>query len=534
MSFEVEHITGLENEMLLEWRKRSRAVIYQTDPVAWMWDVLGERWWSLQEEIAHSFVENTFTIVKSCNGVGKTKLAGDLVTWFVSVFPPMETMALVSAPVRSQIDENMFNYLRSNYHLAEQRGRALVGEITRWPKWVTHSPYDKDLVIPKRPADQNLISSFQGLHFDHMAVVLDEAGGLQEDFYIGANAVTTNEHARILAIGNPDVRNTAFHRRFSDRETYVDWNTFSIPASATPNFTGESIYPEDPERDKKVKARLVQTKWAETMRRQASPGVIAAKVDAEFPGEDDNTFFSQLVINRAWNRFGELVELEEAGRRPRVRRKHLGVDVAFAGSDKNVIVLNDGGLIKRIDKWGVEEGEEKVEDMAIAKRVHDHAQRLGVHEVRIDASGTSRGVHSLLKTEEQFAERSYVLIGIVGAQSSPNPNRFLNARAWHYDQMRMAMSNGEIGLNPKDADLRMDLEIQTYKLTLRNLLQITSKEELKKDLKHSPDDLDATIYSVIDLTGVADGPAAGARPGDIVEADPYDDFDMDELAGMPI
>src|SRR5690606_8729568 len=108
-------------------------------------------------------------------------------------------------------------------------------------------------------------------------------------------------------------------------------------------------------------------------------------------------------------------------------------------SDKNVICLNNGGLVTTIDTWGAEEGEETVEDMAIARRVHRHAQQLGVHEVRIDAAGTSRGVHSNLKSEAEFAGRTYVLIGVNGAHASPDKRKYANARAWHYFQMKQQM-----------------------------------------------------------------------------------------------
>jgi hypothetical protein len=560
------YVAGLESPMMQEWRRKSRNLLYQTDPEAWLWDVLGKKWWSKQREIAWSFVHNEFTIVKSANGVGKTQLAGDLVSWFVSVFEPTETRALVSAPVRSQIDENMFNYLRANYQVALDRKLPLLGEITRWPKWVVHTPYENDVVIPKRPSDQNLLSSFQGLHFRHMAVVLDEAGGLQEDFYIGANAVTTNEDAHVLAIGNPDRRNTAFHERFKSALTpdspllgeptdeqidnddvyirdgqwylhgdkYRDWHRFTIGFNDTPNATGEKIYPDDPERDKAVKSDMTQVRWAQMMRRSASAGVIAAKVDGEFPDESDNAFFTQAQINKAWNTYAFLKALVDAGEMPFEANRWLGVDVAFSGEDKNVITSNYGGKLDVVDKWGKEEGEEAVEDMAIARRVHRWAMDLGVTQVRIDAAGTSRGVHSNLKTEAEFTNRRYTLIGIVGSNASPNNNRWINARAWHYDQMRDLMTAGTIGIDPAEVELRTDLEVQTFKHTLRQQLQMTSKADLKKDLKRSPDYLDSAIYASIDLTGVVDGPAAGLEPGDIVYEDPWDLLDAGDRAGLPI
>lgn len=517
------YLSTLEGELMAEIRRKSRNLIYQSDPQAWLWDVLGVRLWSLQAEVMQSFCDNTFTLVKSCNGVGKTQVAGFGVCWFGNVFETTGTSIMVSAPVRQQIDEMMFRYLRSAYQMSVERGKKLVGEIMpRKPSWIYVGDYKHDLVTAKRPADGNLLSSFQGTHNDHVAVVLDEAGGLAEDFYIGANAVTTNEHARILAIGNPDKLNTAFHRRFTDRERFKDWNTITIGAEDTPNFTGEVIYPENPELDRKIKGRLVQVEWAAMMRRSALPGVVKAKVDGEFPDADDATFFDADTKTRAWE-----LELDP----PNTAHRWLGVDLSYSGEDQCVAYLNHGGRVRKVDSWNRYNGTEHMES---AKRIHALAKKHEVHEVRVDATGTGSGVYSNLKTETQFADRRYVLVGILGANASPNRNVWLNARAWHYDSFRRAMRDGELDLDIEDTGLREDMDVQSWFPTGRGQIQITSKTDLKKAGLHSPDHLDAAIYSFVDLREMTQGPGAGLEDGDEMWADPYDLLDRYELAGMPI
>lgn len=499
----------LESAALQEWQQKSKNKLYQTDPEAWLWDILGQRWWSAQQEIAHSFVNNVFTLVKSCNGVGKTKLVADLMTWFISVFPPEETTVLLSAPVRGQIDINMFGYFRENYQEALNRKMPLRGEITRYPKWKTLEPYPIDLILPKRPADQNLISSFQGVHNTHVAVGLDEAGGLPEDLFIGANAVTTNEHARIIGIGNPDALNTAFHDRFVERERYRDWHLFTIGHKDTPNATGEMIYPEDPERDKLVKSRLVQNDWADMMRRSTLPGIIAAKVDGEFPKDTDQTFFASSTINRAWDTSITPVLFDES---------YLGVDISASGEDQSVAYHNHGGKLRMVDTWNRDDGTEIIQS---ARRIHNLAMQLGVTQVRIDRSGVGYGVYSNLRTLDEFRDGEYLIIGLNGSNTTPNSNVWLNARAWHYDQMRKAMNDGRIDLDPEDREIKKDLERQAYFLTNRAQIQIVSKKELKTAGLHSPDHLDAAIYSMVDVSEHVDGPAAGAAVGSTVHVDPW-------------
>lgn len=517
------YLGSLESEVMAEIRKKSRNLIYQRDPMAWLWDVLGVRLWSLQAEVMQSFCDNTFTLVKSCNGVGKTQVAGFAVCWFGNVYDTLGTSIMVSAPVRQQIDEMMFRYLRSAYQMSVERGRKLVGEIMpRKPSWIVADTYKHDLVTAKRPADGNLLSSFQGTHNDHVAVVLDEAGGLAEDFFIGANAVTTNEHARILGIGNPDKLNTAFHRRFTDRNRFSDWNLITIGAEDTPNFTGESIYPENPELDKKIKGRLVQVSWAEMMRKSALPGVVKAKVDGEFPDADDATFFDADTKTRAYE-----LELDP----PNTAHRWLGVDLSYSGEDQCVAYLNHGGKVRLVDSWNRYSGTEHMES---AKRIHRLAKQYEATEVRVDATGTGSGVYSNLKTEEQFRDRKYTLVGILGANASPNRNVWLNARAWHYDSFRRAMRDGELDLDLEDEGLRTDMDVQSWFPTGRGQIQITSKTDLKKQGLHSPDHLDAAIYSFVDLRAMTEGDAAGLEEGEETWLDPYSLLEGGMLVGGPI
>jgi hypothetical protein len=259
------------------------------------------------------------------------------------------------------------------------------------------------------------------------------------------------------------------------------------------------------------------------MRRSALPGVVKAKVDGEFPDEDDTTFFSQDAINLAYNQ-----ELKPKPGSP--TRRVLGVDLSYTGEDKCTAYLNVGGYIRMVDEWDRTTGTEHMES---AKRIHELAKKHEADEVRVDSAGTGSGVYSNLKTEPQFGDGRYVLIGILGANRSPNSNVWKNARAWHYDSFRTLMNRGKIDLDPNDKALRTDLEAQSYKITDRKQILITSKEEMRRHGIHSPDHLDAAIYSAIDMSAYTEGPAAGAEDGDMLVVDPWEALALSR-AGMPV
>lgn len=505
-----------------EIQARSQKRIYQTDPEAWLWDVLGRRWWSKQAEIAHSVVgdgaSQTFTLVKSANGTGKTQLGADLMTWAVAVHPPEEVTVLATANVFSQISDNAFKYITTNYSTVDQRIRkGLLTPGDRLPGRVVSKPavrYDlgsglmpKDIIIGRRPSDTNLISSFQGTHDGFVFVLMDEAGGLPEDLWVGAYAVTTNEHTAIMAIGNPDELNTGFHRRFEDPEKYSDWNRFTLSAYDTPNFTGEIIYPEDPELQRHMQSKMIQVKWADRMKREAHPDVFKAKVLGEFPESSDSSFFPASTVAKAYN-----TEIALDGD----EKRFLGVDLAFSGSDQTAVYLNVGGHIRKVASWNHED-----DFMKIAGMINDLALKHGADEVRVDAAGTGKGIFSLLVS--QYPNAPYEVYGVQGGERSPDNSQWAQARAWHFDTFRRKMASGEIDLDPNDEELRTELTVQTYLLNNKGAIQITPKKDMKKAGLHSPDHLDAAIYSAIDLSYLN---PEGPKPGDRVVMDPADVMQM--------
>lgn len=522
-------LSGIAAEVAQELQNRSRKAIYKRDPEAWYADVMNGYWWSKQKEVVWSFADPdktlTMTVVKSCNGVGKTRLAADLATWLVAVFDPMETSIITTAPIFKQIGTGLFRYINDNYNVALENGVQLPGRFVADPALKIArlgGGIDKDVIQAKRPADSNLISSFQGIHDGLVTVLMDEAGGLPEDLWIGANAVTTNEHAKILAIGNPDRLGTAFHARFRDREKFLDWNPISISAYESPNLTGEVIHP-DPEEDKKIKSHLVQKGWVEMMERQAHPNVVLAKVHGEFPKGDDNAFFTQHAMNTAFNT--EIVPQDNDYR-------ILGVDLAFGGEDNTVAYLNIGGHVRKVKQIAYDD-----DYMGLARKIHELAVSLGVDELRVDAAGSGKGVHSLLDNEIGSGE--YNLIGLSGGTASPDNTRWAQLRAYMYDTFRKQLQSGEVDLDYDDREVREQMEAQPYAINGRGAIQMMPKGEMRNKGLTSPDELDAVIMAAVDLSPWTGNPYNQMAPGSAIIQEREDIIQyLDELpmfgAGLPL
>jgi len=495
MSSTNTYLSNVLSGAMTEMRAKSRLRLYQEDPQAWLSDVLGKRWYSRQAEIVESFMSSSRTAVKSANGCGKSAVVADLITWIVATGEPHETLCIVSAPTLSQIEKVIFAYLKVNKGLASANNRALPGRITETLAWKLDSDNGAEfLVFGKRPSDQDIVSSFQGTRKRNTFVFLDEAGGLPQDMFTAAEAVATGAGSRILAIGNPDRRGTEFHRIFSDPRISQDWSLHTISAFDLPTFTGESVYPEE-EDQKNFLNGLTSVDWVEHKKRAwgEESARYKAKVLGEFPDEADNTFFPQSVLDKAYD-----TNIEDDGSVLPV----LGLDVARFGSDENVLYENIGGRVRRIDAWS------KLDLIETARRVHGHAQRIMATVVNVDVNGVGGGVVDALVRLDEFSDAVYSVGAINSSSSSPDPTRWLNARAWHYDTFREMMSDGRIDLDYEDSELREELISQTYKFSPRGSIQMTSKDEMKRSGMSSPDNLDAAILCTIDMTQF-DGPKAG-------------------------
>jgi hypothetical protein len=494
------YLNDVLNGAIGEMREKSKLRLYQTDPEAWLADVLGKRWYSKQGEIVSSFMSSSRTAVKSANGCGKSAVVADLITWIVATGIPSETLCIVSAPTLSQIEKVIFAYLKVNKGLADVRGMKLPGRITETLAWKLDGDNGAEfLVFGKRPSDQDIVSSFQGTRKRNTYVFLDEAGGLPTDMFTAAEAVATGAGSRILAIGNPDRRGTEFHRIFTDPQLSQDWNLHTISAFNLPTFTEEHVYPDE-EDQKNFLNGLTSVDWVEHKKRAwgEDSARYKAKVLGEFPDEADNTFFPQATIDQG---FDTEIEDDDA------IRPTLGLDVARFGSDENVLYINRGGRVRLVDKWS------KLDLIETARKVHEYGQRYMASVINIDVNGVGGGVVDALVRLDDFSDAVYDIGAINGSNRSPDPARWTNARAWHYDTFRELLADGKLDIDYEDNQIREEMISQTYHFSARGSITMTSKDEMRKSGVSSPDSLDAAILSTISHH------VEGPQPGDIINAE---------------
>ena len=530
---------------MAEISDRSRNRLYRTDFLAWSSDVLGRRYYSKMNEIATAITTPTNgkirTAVKSSNGAGKSFILSDIQTWWVSAFPADEALAITSANGRDQIERVVYKMLKDNWgYMASQhklgKGPAPLGWISEKLEWNYDKPDGSGkgtVAFGKRPADQDIVSSFQGTRKRRTFVGFDEMGGLPEDLFTAAEAVLTGDESRFAGIGNPDRRATPFHRLFTDSRQADEWNLFTISAYDLPTMTGEIVYPNDSQKQEAMMKGLTSRRWIEHKERawRSSTGKpdarFLAKVLGEFPGETDNSFFPEDDVTLSHE-----TNIDIAG-----TSTVIGVDLAAMGEDESVVYVNRGGHIRLFDKsikyddggnerkttgvWA------KEDEVTSARRIHAIATYLGATEVRVDAAGLGGGVATMLYRLDEFNNKCYVVVRSVGSEMSADRNKWHNARAQNNDNLKSLMHEGLIDLDPDDTHLSDELLIITYDFDKRRAVQITSKYDMKGALGGSPDRLDAVINAALDTSPLVNDPNGHLNKGDHVNMDPWDVMDSE-------
>jgi hypothetical protein len=553
--------------LMREITQKSKKSLYQRDFIAWQADVLGERTYEKMQEIGQDALFSPIprTFVKSANGTSKTYQAARWAMWWVTCFPPEESLAIITAPTLTQVEQGIFHYLKTSYGMV--KGAALQrNEPMPWPGWISEQGAwqyrtpggNISLALARVPSPTDAVSTFQGIRREggRSLILLDEAGGVSEAIFTAIEALITSDEARMVGIGNPDKRGTEFYNKFTAEAEKGEANLHTISAYDLPGMTGEIVYPDNPEKQALMLKGLTTAKWVghkervwmtggelyydeklDLMRRAGGTpnGRFRSKVLGEFPGDADNSFFSEDHINLA----RETIIIPGDEQRPT-----LGVDIATTGEDESVVYVNRGGQLRVFDKTipymdGDEQREtsgvwSKEDTLSNARRIHAIAQYVNAAEVRIDGNAVGSGVVTDLMRLEEFSNRCYgVPIRIVSSKSSSDIARWRIWRDEIHDHFADQMRDGRLDLDPNDTQLRDELMLITYSL-INGAIKIDKKSDMKTVMGGSPDRADAAMYAVLDTAALVDNPLGDLKPGDKVGVDPYEMLEEEMvLSGMP-
>lgn len=442
-----------------------RMRLYGDDPVSWVRLRLRQFAWSKQREILEAVRDYRRVAVKSAHGVGKSWTAAEVACWWLDTHPPGTAFVVTSAPTFPQVRAILWRYIRRMHALGGLPGRV---NQTEWHLG------DELVAFGRKPSDYN-DSAFQGVHAPYVLVILDEAGGIQPNLWVAADALTTNDGCRLFVIGNPDNPASEFRRVCLPGS---GWHVITISALESPNLTGEAV-PGD------VAQALVSRLWVEEKAREWGEDnpLYRAKVLGEFTqdGEWQVVRSSDVAACR--------IPLDAPHPAELLVPVQLGVDVG-GGGDETVVRERRGVAARR--EWRAHTDRPEM----IAPMVVHAIRETGATLVNVDSIGVGFGVIGELRNNK--ALRGVQVNGVNVGERASQPHRFANLRAelWWEVGRGLSERRGWDLSEMENADTAVAQLLEPrYDYDPTGRTRVEKKEEVIKRLGRSPDNADALLLS---------------------------------------
>jgi len=334
----------------------------------------------------------------------------------------------------------------------------------------------------RKPAE-NDPSAFQGTYAKYVLFIMDESCYVDESLWDGAETLISNEHSRILALGNPDDPNTEFAKVCSPGS---GWNPVQVGYQDTPNFTGEDV-------PQQLRDLLIGPTWVEEKRKKWGEDnpLFISKALGQFPTitGDGRNLFSIRIIKDAQER--ELVPSYPV---------ELGIDVG-GGVNKNVIALRRGPVVRILKE------DQNPDTMATLSNALDQLKETGATKAKVDYIGIGHGAvdrakemavdQNIKKETPDLARRAGLVVGVNVGNPANDKEQFVNLRAEGYWTLMERFKEGNIDIDPEDDDLAAQLMAVRYKRS-GGRIQIESKEDMRRRKIPSPDKADAIMMAYLD------------------------------------
>lgn len=476
---------------------------YRTDPVLWINDKLGEFLWSKQREICASVVANRYTAVHSAHDQGKSYLASRVAAWFMSVHEPGSAFLVSTAPTSAQVASILWREIGRAHQRAKLRGRIVTAG---YPQWKLDNGeligYGRKPALDRQTGGG---TAFQGIHAEHVLVIVDESCGIPRELWDAIDALATNDNARVLAIGNPDDPNSHFARICRPGS---GWNTIRIDGLQSPNINSaacerypqlaqllqeEGLSPNDEVIPDSLRPLLMGAAWlTERIDRWGVDSALwVAKVRGLFPDSSNEGIIPLSWVERAIDRWREW----DANGRPVPRgRAIVACDVARFGDDQSCVGTRIGHVLSDVQRIA------KADTMSLAETVDRRVRQIPGAAAAVDVNGIGAGVVDRLRQLNRKvwafnASKSTTRRDITGEYG------FMNTRSaafWNLREMldpanrkgpmgRRAAGEEEICL-PDDDQLREDLTcVRWVPPKNGDKIRVEPKEDIKARLGRSPD-----------------------------------------------
>lgn len=429
-------------------------------------EVFGKEPRKYQREVMEQAALGTRQIsIRSGHGVGKTTTLAWLIIWFMLTRYPQKTVC--TAPTTAQL----FNAL-----MAETRGwiqelpEALQELFVLGAESIELKAAPDKSFVSFRTSRPETPEALQGIHADHVLLIVDEASGIHEKVFEAAQGSMSGHNAITILAGNPVRGSGLFYDTHRKPEVMRRWYRIHVSCLDTDLVTSD--FPQ-----------MIADQYGE------DSNVYRVRVLGEFPAADDDTVIPLELADSALNRDVSPIHAKSV----------WGLDVARFGNDRTALAKRRGNVLQeKVKTW------RNLDTMEVVGRVKAEWDATPEKErpivICVDVIGLGAGVVDRAK------ELGLPVRGINVSESPAMGERYRNLRAelWHgkalpWFQKRDCNLGG-------DMDLSGELTKVRYKITSNGKIQLESKEEMKKRGQPSPDIGDAFVLTfAVDATSAMGG-----------------------------
>lgn len=442
---------------------------WRRDPAAFVREALQAAPSGQQEAALRAFAHpGAHVAIKSGHGTGKSTLMSWLILWALCCFTDVKCP--VTAPTAHQLQDVLWTEVRKWGERLPSLWRSEL-EVTADTIRFKSCP---SFAVARTGRRENP-EALQGFHAVNLMFFVDEASGIDDVVFQVAQGALSTPGSRIIMAANPTRTSGYFYNAFHrDRDR---WTRLTFSCLESPHVAPEYA-------------------WGIAESYGEESDIYKVRVLGEFPGASDLQFIPTSLVDAA---AGKHLSKDQYGFAPVV----LGVDVARFGDDRSTIAIRQG-LYGNILWQG-----RGVDTMTLADTVATLWRKHAADAVMIDGNGVGAGVVDRLR------QMGFAPIDVQAGGASALRN-CLNKRAEMWWRLRDWLRDG--GAIPDDEDLRADLTAPEYQYTVKGLVQLEKKDDMKKRGLPSPDLADAlTLTFAVPV-------ASGLRSRPSVADDRYDPF----------
>jgi phage terminase large subunit len=523
-------------------------------------EILGANPWRKQRDIVDAVFKYRNVAVKTCNSVGKSYIAARIVVTYLILHP--DSIVVTTAPTWNQVVNILWREIGSAVKQAERNGYKLTDAET------TQAGLNIDTKWYAIGRSTSTPDNMMGFHADHLLVVVDEAGGVDDPIFQGVKAITTNVNNKVLLIGNPTTPGGVFWQSFQKGSMYKQ---FTISAFDTPNMIANGIRDtEDLKRAFKLPERvktdedaleyydyLDQEVFKFPFRELITPRTIFERLSdwgedsdawqslvlGEFPTQAAQSLIPTHLLTMAMQMYGTDDETgksyaQMSGWNIPIGAPEYGLDMARFGGDNTVLTPRQGGWVEKQIAWNHVDlvvsankilGLENFQAYGPLLNPLDHNVRLNIDDTG-NGGGTTDKLRELSRHSMQggMPAHQYEIVEYNFSRGPSNPDKFADITSELYWNLRQQFFDKKIALH-YDKTLFDELVDRRWSTLPNKKIKVETKDEYKKRKKttKSPDRSDSLALAFA-------GPIRQAKPNksqEQIEAEEYIDDNLSTVTG---